>query len=39
VVSLQNAVARPQIGTVTGAMDFSRSLMSFLHRGGFTASC
>src|SRR4051812_27642048 len=28
VVSLQNSVARPQIGTVTGAMNFFRSLMS-----------
>jgi MFS family permease len=28
VVSMQNAVARPQIGTVTGAMNFFRSMMS-----------
>ena len=28
VVSIQNAVARPQIGTVTGAMNFFRSLAS-----------
>src|SRR6202011_3904594 len=28
VTSLQNAVARPQIGTVTGAMNFFRALMA-----------
>jgi MFS family permease len=37
VVSLQNAVARPQIGTVTGAMNFFRSLMSSFTVAGFTA--
>jgi EmrB/QacA subfamily drug resistance transporter len=37
VVSLQNAVARPQIGTVTGAMNFFRSLMSSFTVAAFTA--
>jgi MFS family permease len=30
VVSIQNAVARPQVGTVTGAMNFFRALASTL---------
>jgi EmrB/QacA subfamily drug resistance transporter len=37
VVSLQNAVARAQIGTVTGAMNFFRSLMSSFTVAAFTA--
>jgi EmrB/QacA subfamily drug resistance transporter len=37
VVSLQNSVARPQIGTVTGAMNFFRSLMSSFTVAAFTA--
>jgi EmrB/QacA subfamily drug resistance transporter len=37
VVSLQNAVARPQIGTVTGAMNFFRSLMSSFAVAAFAA--
>jgi MFS family permease len=37
VVSLQNAVARPQIGTVTGAMNFFRSLISSFTVAAFTA--
>jgi len=37
VVSLQNAVARQQIGTVTGAMNFFRSLMSSFTVAAFTA--
>jgi EmrB/QacA subfamily drug resistance transporter len=37
VVSLQNAVAREQIGTVTGAMNFFRSLMSSFTVAAFTA--
>jgi MFS family permease len=37
VVSLQNAVARPQIGTVTGAMNFFRQLMSSFTVAAFTA--
>jgi hypothetical protein len=37
VVSLQNAVARPQIGTVTGAMNFFRQLLSSFTVAAFTA--
>ncbi len=37
VVSLQNAVARPKIGTVTGAMNFFRQLMSSFTVAAFTA--
>jgi EmrB/QacA subfamily drug resistance transporter len=37
VVSLQNAVARAQIGTVTGAMNFFRSMMSSFTVAAFTA--
>ena len=37
VVSLQNSVARAQIGTVTGAMNFFRSLMSSFTVAAFTA--
>lgn len=37
VVSLQNAVARPQIGTVTGAMNFFRALMASFTVAAFTA--
>ncbi|MBR1146465.1 MDR family MFS transporter [Bradyrhizobium sp. AUGA SZCCT0431] len=37
VVSLQNSVARPQIGTVTGAMNFFRALMSSFTVAAFTA--
>src|SRR6185312_5497109 len=37
VVSLQNAVARSQIGTVTGAMNFFRSLMSSFTVAAFSA--
>jgi hypothetical protein len=37
VVSLQNSVARPQIGTVTGAMNFFRSLMTSFTVAAFTA--
>jgi hypothetical protein len=37
VVSLQNAVARPQIGTVTGAMNFFRALMSSFTVAAFSA--
>jgi EmrB/QacA subfamily drug resistance transporter len=37
VVSLQNAVARAQIGTVTGAMNFFRSLMSSFMVAAFSA--
>ncbi len=37
VVSLQNAVARAQIGTVTGAMNFFRSLMASFTVAAFTA--
>jgi hypothetical protein len=37
VVALQNAVARSQVGTVTGAMNFFRSLMSSFTVAAFTA--
>ncbi len=37
VVSLQNSVARPQVGTVTGAMNFFRALMSSLTVAAFAA--
>ena len=37
VVSLQNSVARPQIGTVTGAMNFFRALMSSFMVAAFSA--
>jgi MFS family permease len=37
VVSLQNSVARPQIGTVTGAMNFFRALMSSFAVAVFSA--
>jgi hypothetical protein len=37
VVSIQNSVARPQIGTITGAMNFFRALMSSFTVAAFTA--
>jgi EmrB/QacA subfamily drug resistance transporter len=37
VVSIQNAVARPQIGTATGAMNFFRALMASFTVAVFTA--
>jgi MFS family permease len=37
VVSIQNAVARSQIGTATGAMNFFRALMSSFTVAAFTA--
>ncbi|MDU1695107.1 MAG: MFS transporter, partial [Bradyrhizobium sp.] len=37
VVSLQNAVARSQIGTITGAMNFFRSMMSSFTVAAFSA--
>ncbi len=37
VVSLQNAVARSQIGTITGAMNFFRALMSSFMVAAFSA--
>ena len=37
VVSLQNAVARAQIGTLTGAMNFFRALMASFTVAAFTA--
>jgi EmrB/QacA subfamily drug resistance transporter len=37
VVSLQNSVARAQIGTVTGAMNFFRALMSSFTVAAFSA--
>jgi len=37
VVSVQNAVARPQIGTATGAMNFFRALMASFTVAAFTA--
>ncbi len=37
MVSLQNSVARAQIGTVTGAMNFFRALMSSFTVAAFSA--
>ncbi|MBB1091768.1 MFS transporter [Rhodopseudomonas palustris] len=37
MVSIQNAVPRPQIGTATGAMNFFRALMSSFTVAAFTA--
>ena len=37
VVSIQNAVARPQVGTATGAMNFFRALMASFCVALFTA--
>jgi hypothetical protein len=37
VVSMQNAVAREQIGTITGAMNFFRALMASFTVAAFTA--
>jgi MFS family permease len=37
VVSLQNSVARPLVGTITGAMNFFRSLMSSFTVAAFAA--
>jgi EmrB/QacA subfamily drug resistance transporter len=37
MASMQNAVARNQIGTATGAMNYSRSLMASFTVAGFTA--
>jgi EmrB/QacA subfamily drug resistance transporter len=37
VVSLQNSVARAQVGTITGAMNFARSLMSSFTVAAFAA--
>ncbi len=37
VVSLQNSVARAQIGTLTGAMNFFRALMASFTVAAFTA--
>ena len=37
VVSMQNAVARSQVGTITGAMNFFRALMASFTVAAFTA--
>jgi hypothetical protein len=37
VVSIQNAVARSQVGTATGAMNFFRALMASFTVAAFTA--
>ena len=37
MVSLQNAVARAQVGTVTGAMNFFRALMASFTVAAFSA--
>ena len=37
VVSLQNAVERPQIGTITGAMNFFRAMMCSFTVAAFSA--
>ena len=37
VVSIQNAVARSQVGTITGAMNFFRTLMASFTVAAFTA--
>ena len=37
VVSLQNSVARSQVGTITGAMNFFRALMASFTVAAFTA--
>jgi hypothetical protein len=36
LVSIQNAVPRPQIGTATGAMNFFRALMASFTVAAFT---